>query len=201
MAAGPPGECLLNQDDAPLVERCLRGDERAFGLLLGRYRRPVFSLVLRMVGNREDAQDLAQEAFVRAFRSLHSYDRSRSFASWLFKIASNLTIDFHRKRRLPTFSLSVGEDDQEGRELELADPSQTVLEALMEDEQSRQTEGLVQSLPEKYRIVVLLRHSQEMSYEDMAETLNLPIGTIKARLHRARALLKQKLESLGRGGA
>jgi len=187
----------LNSDDALLVERCLKGDERAYGTLLGRYRRVVYSLVYRMVGNAEEAQDLAQEAFIRAFRNLASYDRSRSFSNWLLKIASNLTIDFHRKRRLKTVSLAVGEDDETGRELELKDTAPSVLDEMLEDEEARQTDGLVRSLPEHYRIVVLLRHAQDLSYEEIADTLGLPVGTVKARLHRARAMLKQKLESRG----
>lgn len=187
----------MNSDDALLVERCLKGDERAYGTLLGRYRRVVYSLVYRMVGNAEEAQDLSQEAFIRAFRNLGSYDRTRSFSNWLFKIASNLTIDYHRKRKLPTVSMAVGEDDEEGREMELLDPTPSVLDNLLEDEEARRTESLVRSLPERYRIVVLLRHAQDLSYEEIAETLSLPVGTVKARLHRARAMLKQKLESRG----
>ncbi len=188
----------MNSDDALLVDRCLKGEERAFGLLLGRYRRPVYSIIYRMVGNAEEAQDLAQEAFIRAFRSLPTYDRSRSFSNWLFKIASNLTIDYHRKRKLKTVSLSVGEDDEEGREIELLDSTPSVLDDILENEEASRTEALVRSLPEPYRIVVLLRHAQDMAYEEIAETLSLPVGTVKARLHRARAMLKQKLESLGR---
>jgi RNA polymerase sigma-70 factor (ECF subfamily) len=188
----------LNSDDSLLVDRCLKGDERAFGLLLGRYRRPVYSIIYRMVGNAEEAQDLAQEAFIRAFRNLPSYDRSRTFSNWLFKIASNLTIDYHRKRKLKTVSLSVGEEDEEGRELELRDEAPSALDNILEEEDANRTESLIRSLPESYRIVVLLRHAQDMAYEEIADTLGLPVGTVKARLHRARALLKQKLESLGR---
>lgn len=188
----------LNQDDALLVQRCLKGEERAYGVLLGRYRRAVYSLIYRMVGNAEEAQDLAQEAFIRAFRSLASYDPNRSFANWLFKIASNLTIDHFRRRRLPTISTSVGEDEDEGRELDLADPTPSVLDSMVEDEDARRTADLVQSLPEHYRIVVLLRHTQDMAYEEIAEALNLPVGTVKARLHRARHMLKTKLEGTGR---
>ncbi len=185
----------MSSDDAPLVERCLKGDERAYGLLLGRYRRAVYSLIYRMVGNAEEAQDLAQEAFIRAFRSLSSYDRTRSFSNWLFKIASNLTIDYHRRRKLRTISLAVGEEEEEGREMELPDPTPSALDHLVEDESSRRTDQLVRALPERYRIVVLMRHSQDMSYEEIATALGLPVGTVKAQLHRARAMLKRKLES------
>jgi RNA polymerase sigma-70 factor (ECF subfamily) len=188
----------LSSDDALLVQRCLRGEERAYGLLLGRYRRAVYSLVYRMVGNAEEAQDLAQEAFIRAFRSLSSYDPQRSFANWLFKIASNLTIDHFRRRRLPTVSTAMFEDEDEGRELDLPDPGPSALDVMVQDEEARLTADLVQSLPEHYRIVVLLRHGQDMAYEEIAETLNLPVGTVKARLHRARHLLKDKLEGRGR---
>ncbi|HVP37751.1 MAG TPA: sigma-70 family RNA polymerase sigma factor [Candidatus Saccharimonadales bacterium] len=188
----------MNSDDALLVQRCLRGEERAYGVLLGRYRRSVYSLIYRMVGNAEEAQDLAQEAFIRAFRSLASYDPQRSFANWLFKIASNLTIDFFRKRRLPTVSTAMGEEEDEGRELDLPDPSPSALDSLVEDEEARLTADLVQSLPEHYRIVVLLRHGQDLTYEEIADALSLPVGTVKARLHRARHMLRDKLEGRGR---
>ena len=187
----------MNSDDALLVQRCLRGEERAYGLLLGRYRRAVYSLVYRMVGNAEEAQDLAQEAFIRAFRSLASYDPGRSFANWLFKIASNLTIDHFRRRRLQTVSTTLAEDEDEGRELDLLDPSPSALDVMVKDEEARLTADLVQSLPEHYRIVVLLRHGQDLAYEEIADALNLPVGTVKARLHRARHMLKRKLESRG----
>src|SRR5205823_13047830 len=170
----------------------------AYGILLGRYRRVVYSLIYRMVGNAEEANDLAQEAFIRAFRNLASYDRSRSFANWLFKIASNLSIDYHRKRKLRTVSMAVGEEGEEGREMEFPDPTPSTLDVLVEQEDAERTGGLVESLPEHYRIVDLLRHSRDLSYEEISETLDLPVGTVKARLHRARAMLKLKLEARGK---
>lgn len=184
----------MPSDDASIVARCLEGDQRAFQELLKRYRRSVYSLTYRMVGHREEARDLAQEVFIRAFRSLHRYDASRPFSSWIFKIASNLCIDYYRKKRLPTVSINdtfEGEDDRP--RVELVDAGPTPDEILASRSEKDRLDVLLQSLPPRYRVVVVLRHKEDMSYEEIAEELDVPIGTVKARLHRAHRLLRTKL--------
>jgi RNA polymerase sigma-70 factor (ECF subfamily) len=181
-------------DDAAIVRRCLSGDQRAYQELLRRYRRSVYSITLRMVGNREEAKDLAQEVFIRAFRSLRRYDPSRPFSSWIFKITSNLCIDYYRKKRLSTISIHetyAGDDDRP--RVELADPSPGPDEVVARKGRKDRLELLLQALPPRYRIVVLLRHKEELSYEEIAEELRIPIGTVKARLHRAHRILRTRL--------
>jgi len=178
--------------DRDLVLRCLENDQEAYRLLLARYERPVYGLVRRMIPNDEDARDLAQEAFVRAFRSLEQFDPGRKFSSWLFRIAHNLCIDHYRRRKLDTVPLVRStEGDEETWDLpdEASDPS----EQFSDRERSRRLLALVESLPPLYRSVILLRHQQGLSYEEIADTMELPLGTIKARIHRAHRLLKEKL--------
>jgi RNA polymerase sigma-70 factor (ECF subfamily) len=182
-------------EDAELVRRCLSGDQRACRDLVRRYERPVYSVLMRVVRSAEDAEDLVQETFVRVFRALDRYDTERPFAAWVFTIASRLAIDHLRRRRVKTVSLTVNEPGSiEERELDVEDtglrPDEVTSHAEEEDRASR----LIASLPEHYRIVVMLRHQQDLSYEEIAEALNLPLGTVKARIHRARALLKDRIQ-------
>ena len=182
-------------DDAALVGKCIEGDERAFRELVGRYQARVYSLAYRMLRVREDAEDITQETFVRMFRAARRYDPERPFSSWLFTIASRLCIDHIRRRRLPTVSMFQREPgSHEEWTLELADPGQRPDEQTEQHEEERRMRALVDRLPEHYRIVVMLRHQEDLSYEEIAEALDMPLGTIKARIHRARALLRDLIE-------
>lgn len=189
---------VQRHSDAELIRRCLANDQSAYGQLLEKYRRQVLSLVWRMVSNREEAQDLAQEAFIRAFRSLHTFDTSRSFPAWLFRITTNLCVDYYRRKKLDTVPLvqSAGQDHEE-RVIEL-ESKDLGPDARYEGKSSAaQLEKMVRALPAPYRIVILLRHQSDLAYEEIAEALNLPIGTVKARLHRAHRMLREKLERWG----
>lgn len=183
--------------DAELIRRCLANDQTAYGQLLARYRRQVLALVWRMVSDREEAQDLAQEAFIRAFRSLHTFDQTRSFPAWLFRITSNLCVDHYRKRKLDTVSLVQGGADGEERTIDLKSEDVGPDEEYADRRGAERLDQLIRTLPAPYRIVVLLRHQSDMAYEEIAEALSLPLGTVKARLHRAHKMLKDKLERLG----
>jgi RNA polymerase sigma-70 factor (ECF subfamily) len=185
----------VSGEDAGLVRRCLAGDEKAYRELVERYQGQVYSLALRMVRRAEDAEDLTQETFVRMFRALARYDLERPFAAWLFTIASRLCIDHIRRRKVSPISLTQRErDSDEEYEIEVEDPGLKPDEAASHAEEGRRTAALIESLPPHYRIVVLLRHVQDLSYEEIAEALHLPLGTVKARIHRARALLKTRME-------
>ena len=184
-----------NHEDAELVRKSLTGDQRACRDLVRRYQRPVFSVLMRVVRRAEDAEDLAQETFVRMFRALDRYDPERPFTAWLFTIATRLAIDHLRRRRVQTVSLTVTEPGStEERELDVEDRGLKPDEVTSNAEEERIAQDLIDSLPEHYRIVILLRHQQDLSYEEIAEALNLPLGTVKARIHRARALLKERIE-------
>jgi RNA polymerase sigma-70 factor (ECF subfamily) len=186
---------VVNTDDTEILKRCLKGDERAYREILDRYRSPIYSLALRMVRQAQDAEDITQETFVRMFRALERYDPTRPFAAWLFTIASRLCIDHLRRRRLKPISLIQRDaSTAEEHEIEIEDPGLLPDELAVHSEEETRTRELIDSLPAHYRIVVVLRHQQDLSYEEIAETLHLPLGTVKARIHRARALLKQRIE-------
>jgi RNA polymerase sigma-70 factor (ECF subfamily) len=148
-----------------------------------------------VVRRSEDAEDLVQETFVKVFKALDRYDPERPFAAWIFTIASRLAIDHFRRRRVQTVSLNVTDPGSgEDRTMDVEDPGLKPDEITSNAEEELQTSELIDSLPEHYRIVVLLRHQQDLSYEEIAEALHLPLGTVKARIHRARALLKDKIQ-------
>lgn len=189
----------MSSVEAGLVRRCLAGDEKAYRELVEMYQGQVFSLALRMVRRREDAEDATQETFVRMFRALERYDTNRPFAAWLMTIASRLCIDQIRRRRVNPVSLTQTEPgSDEAYEMDVEDPGPGPDEITSHSEEERRGNELIQSLPPHYRVVVVLRHLQDLSYEEIAEALNLPLGTVKARIHRAREILKLRLEERGR---
>ncbi|MBI2887270.1 MAG: sigma-70 family RNA polymerase sigma factor [Chloroflexi bacterium] len=174
-----------------LIEEA-KQDSRAFGELVLRYQDRLFNFLYRMTGNREDAQDLAQEVFLRVYKALHRFRPDAPFRPWLYKIAMNLAIN-HAKGRRPTALL---EEDVPSHG-PLASPEGTA--------EQRETQQAIRQaileLPEVYRAVILLRHVDELSYEEMAQVLEVPLGTAKVRLHRARSLLQEKLREAGiKGG-
>ena len=189
--SAPPVELA----DADWVRRALAGEERAFAQLLERYRSRVYGLALRMVQRPEDAADIAQEAFVRAFQALDSFDLSKSFGAWIARIAANLCIDHYRRRRLRLVSLDAPIDsDPNEPSRDLPDPGFLPDEVVSRAESASRMDVLIQGLPPRYRVVILLRYKEDLAYEEIAEILKLPLGTVKARLHRAHHLLKRRLE-------
>ncbi|MFM7230687.1 MAG: RNA polymerase sigma factor [bacterium] len=182
-------------EDAELVRRSLSGDPRACRDLVRRYQRPVYSVIARMVRRAEDAEDLTQETFVKAFRALDRFDTERPFAAWILTIASRLAIDHLRRRRVPTVSMTVTDPGSgEERTMDVVDEGLRPDEVVVHAEEESRAGALIAGLPDHYRIVVLMRHQQDLSYEEIAEALHMPLGTVKARIHRARALLKERLE-------
>lgn len=187
----------MSQPEAGLVRRCLAGDEKAYRDLVEMYQPRVYSLALRMVRRVEDAEDVTQETFVRMFRALDRYDPTRSFGAWLFSIAARLAIDQIRRRKLQPAPLTGRDKDDEEYSIEVEDPGPRPDEVAARNQEERRTRALIETLPPHYRVVVLLRHQQDLSYEEIAEALHLPLGTVKARIHRARALLKERIEKAG----
>lgn len=185
----------MKEEDIQLVARARTGDERAFKALLEKYQRPVFTICLRMVRNRDEATDLAQESFIKVFASLDRYNPAFAFSSWLFKITSNLCIDHLRKRRIHTLAMDEPVESEKGeftRQYESPDP--TPDETFSRNEKMQKLDAGIAALPEHYRIMLVLRHQEDMSYEEIAESLSIPLGTVKARIHRAREMLRAILE-------
>lgn len=185
-------------DERALITRALSGDDDASATLVRIHQATVYSIAYRMVGQRETAQDLAQETFLRAFKALRTFDLNRPFGPWLYRIATNLSINWIKKARLPTVSLDgpqpVSRDDAEPMAIPdtLTEPATRFAEA----EVQAQLRAAILSLPPDYRAVVELRHFQEMTYDEMSQALNVPVGTVKTRLFRARRLLRERLSGL-----
>ncbi|MBI2402278.1 MAG: sigma-70 family RNA polymerase sigma factor [Gemmatimonadetes bacterium] len=187
--------------DQEVVQRARGGQESAYRELLHRYQGPVFSLIYRMVRDRELAEDLAQEAFVKALNALDSYRPEFKFSSWMFKIANNAAIDHLRRRQLDTLSLDGAPGATTPRQMEetsiqLSDKGETPLQAVEARELGSAIEQAIGKLRPEYRACIILRHIEDRPYEEIAEILDLPLGTVKTYIHRARAELKEMLGPL-----
>ncbi len=182
--------------DLKLIRRCKRGEEPAFAELLACYRSPIYGLCYRMTHSAEDARDLAQEVFIKVFSLLDRYDENYAFSSWIFRIATNHCIDHLRRNRLRFMSIDghVGADGEE-IEIQLPDKGPKPDTVLERREAIERLQEVIDDLPPHYRVITLLRHDQELSYEDIATILDLPLGTVKARIHRARAMILQLLKA------
>ncbi len=186
--------------DAELVERVVAGDGEAFRLLVERHQRPVYGLLLRLVRQPALAEDLAQETLIKAYRAIATFDRSRKFSSWLFKIAHNTAIDHLRRKRPPTVPLESDEEDRAGPLARLAAPESGSPEARARGRDLAEAlEETLQALRPDYREAVLLRFQQGLAYEEIAEILDLPLGTVKTHLHRARKQMATALRAAGWG--
>ncbi len=181
---------MTREQEAAVIQAVLDGDVNAYEALVKEYEKNVYNLALRMTGNSEDAYDMSQEAFIKAYNSLSSFRGESKFSVWLYRIVSNVCLDFLRSRnRKPTLSLSVEDDDGDEVEMDIADesqsPEQLLDRALTRDAVRR---GLA-ALPPEHREILLLREIQGLSYEEIAETLGLEEGTVKSRIFRARKKL------------
>ena len=180
--------------DLKTIRRCKRGEEAAFAEILGRYRGAIYNLCYRMTRNSEDARDLGQEVFIKVFSLLDRFDENYAFSSWLFRIGTNHCIDHLRRNRLRFLSLDggVGPDGEE-YEFQLPDSGPAPDTVLQRKEALERLEEVISELPPHYKAITLLRHDQQLSYEEIAEILQLPLGTVKARIHRARNQIQQML--------
>jgi RNA polymerase sigma-70 factor (ECF subfamily) len=184
------------QDDQ-LIARALNGDQKAYEALLIRHRKAIFHVVTKIVRNNDEAQDLVQETFMKAFNALASYRSQYRFSTWLYKIAANSAIDYVRKKRIEALSLDQPIETQDGQvELELADRTWDPEQDLVRKQKLQSIDEAIDSLPDKYREVIIYRHRDDKSYEEIASILKTPVGTVKARIFRARELLKKKLKSI-----
>ena len=185
----------MEQNDADLVRQTLCGHTSAYNGLVMRYQRQVYNLAYRMLGNAEDAGDLVQETFLRAYGALASFRQDASFLTWLYKIASNLCIDQLRSRKARS-ALSLDVELEEGREPAADSRSCSPEELAIRDSVQEVVQRAISNLPEKYRVVVVMRHLQDMSVEEIANVLGMPTGTVKTHLFRAREMLRGRLRSV-----
>jgi RNA polymerase sigma-70 factor (ECF subfamily) len=183
-------------DERELIRRCLARDERAYRELVRTYQGSVTNLAWRITGNADDAAEVAQETFIRVLRSLQTYDPERPFRSWLFKIASNLALDLIRRRKRRPIGLE-NLADEDGPAIEAVDTGPAPDEGMRKEWAGARFAALVAAMPEHYRAILHLRYREEFSYEEIAATLGMPLGTVKVRLHRAHEALRKKLNPEG----
>lgn len=179
-------------EDFDLIDKAIQEhDQQAFASLMQRYRKPVYHMILKMVRNIDDAEDLTIEAFAKAFKNLHRFKKDYTFSTWLFRIATNNSIDFIRKKKLDTTSLdtSYTDDNGEAVSMDVRDKGLNPQEVAIKSQKVELIQMFVTKLPAKYQRLVRLRYFDELSYEEIAEELDAPLGTVKAQLHRARELL------------
>ena len=179
-----------SRNDYNLVLKAREGDQKAYADLMHRYKDSIFFMVLKMVNNREDAMDLTIETFAKAFEKLDKYQPDFAFSTWLFRVATNNCIDFIRKRKLNTTSINLmysaeGDEFELQIKADILDPEETSILK----QQKEVINLLLETLPTRYRNLVTLRYLEELSYEEIAVELDLPLGTVKAQLYRARDLL------------
>jgi len=184
------------QYDFLLVEAALTGEEKAFAKLMSRYKDAIYFMLLKMVNNKNDAEDLTIEAFGKAFKNLHQYSPNYAFSTWLFKIATNNCIDFLRKRRGVYVSIENNQENGDNDSpIKLRSTEPDPEEKLIRIQKAILMRKIVHRLKPRYRILVELRYFREFSYEEIAKELNLPLGTVKAQLFRAREMLFKMIES------
>ena len=184
--------------DFQLIDQAVNEqDEQAFAMLMERYKKPVYHMILKMVRNVDDAEDLTIEAFTKAFKNLYKFKKDFTFSTWLFRIATNNSIDFIRKKKLDTMSLNTAYQDESGANvtIDVKDKNLDPQEEAIKAQKIELIQLFVTKLPAKYQRLVRLRYFKELSYEEIARELEAPLGTVKAQLHRARELLQDLIRN------
>lgn len=179
---------MLEDVDHKIIEEVLKGDGDKFGELIGRYKNGVYSICMRMVGDAEEARDLSQETFIKAYNSLQKYNREYKFSTWIFKIATNLSIDHLRKKKHQALPL----DEKLSMPYDTASAENMYLHHYNKNE----IERVIQELPHDYKALVILYHKEGLSYQSICDVMNLPMSKVKNRLHRARSILKERLKEI-----
>jgi RNA polymerase sigma-70 factor (ECF subfamily) len=188
-------------EDKALVRRAIAGEQRAYSELVKRHKRGIERLIrpIARTATSDEIEDLVQEAFTKAFLHLSSYSEEYAFSTWLYRIATNHAIDHLRRKKLSMFSISAppggGEkSDDESKDFEIVDNSWVPEQLMLSEERSHIIEDAIEQLPENYKKIIKLRHNDDLEYDEIAKVLNLPMGTVKVHLHRARAALGKMLD-------
>jgi RNA polymerase sigma-70 factor (ECF subfamily) len=182
-------------EDSETIKEALAGNQDAYARLMKKYHDTIYHLIYRMIHDKEEVEDLTQEAFIKAFASLKNFNDEYAFSTWLYKIASNNCIDYLRKKKLKTYSIDKPVEAKDSDYVyELPDTTYEPDKHIIEQQQQEMIQSAIDALPEKYRIVIVLRHQEEKNYEEIAEMLDLPLGTVKAHIFRAREMLYKYLK-------
>lgn len=181
-------------EDDRFVADALAGNENSYKKLVDKYDRPIFFHIRKMIKEKEMVEDLVQEVFIKAFKNLKTYSNEYAFSTWLYRIATNHTIDYLRKKKLQTFSINDPIKTKDGdMEVQLPDETFATDQPIIKKERKAIVQNAITNLPEKYRAVIQMRHMEELSYDEIAVELDLPLGTVKAHIFRARELLYKAL--------
>ncbi|MDR1866486.1 MAG: sigma-70 family RNA polymerase sigma factor [Bacteroidales bacterium] len=183
------------QLDVELVHRAIEGSQKAYAELMGRYRDTIYFMLLKMVSNTADAEDLTIEAFGKAFKSIRQYEPKFAFSTWLFKIATNNAIDFLRRKKMNSVSIEEALHEVDAAPVHIRSEHSNPEESLITEQKILMLRSVVATLKPRYRRLVELRYFYEYSYEEISGEMNLPIGTVKAQLFRARELLQNILRN------
>ena len=182
-------------EDSRNIKKALKGDQVAYRAILKKYHDQVYNLLYRMVHDKDEVEDLTQEAFIKAFNSLKNFNEEFAFSTWLYKIATNNCIDYIRKKKLATFSIDKPLESKDGEySFEIPDTTYQPDKDLIAGQRTKILEEAVNALPEKYRQVILMRHTEDKDYQEIADELHLPLGTVKAHIFRAREILYKRLK-------
>ncbi len=193
-SSDPTSPSESSEQDRSLVQQALEGDEQAYKALMDKYRKALTIHVQRIVTRQGEVDDLVQESFIKAFSALNSYSVDYAFSTWLYKIATNHAIDYLRKKKLQTYSIDKPRETKDGElEFELPDMTYRPDRHILADQRKQLIQEAIDALPPKYYRVIVMRHQQELSYEEIARELDLPLGTVKAHIFRARELLNKYL--------
>jgi RNA polymerase sigma-70 factor (ECF subfamily) len=188
-------DSVSRDEDNALVRRALKGDRKAFEMIILKYQQPLLNYLGRLTGEREQAQDFTQEVFLKVHASLSSFQPRFKFSTWLFKIASNFMIDFWRKKKISAVSLDRTRDDGENPcSLQVPDAGPPVAKKYELAQIKKRIEGALERVPEELRELFVLRHINEFSYEEIAEIKGLPVGTVKNRVFQTKEMLRGLLE-------
>jgi RNA polymerase sigma factor (sigma-70 family) len=200
--APPPSTSSIDQrkldsrsEDSRIIQDALKGDDAAYKKLMNKYHDAIFNFIYRMVRDKHQVEDLTQEAFIKAFASLKSFNDEYAFSTWLYKIATNNSIDYIRRRKLQMYSIDKPiEAADSDYSFELPDETYQADKDIIRGQRAQLLNEAIAALPEKYRKVIQLRHVEERTYEEIAKQLKLPIGTVKAHIFRAREILYKSLK-------
>jgi len=182
------------KEDRQLIHAAIKGDQPAYKRLMKKYHDQISNLIFRIIHRREQVEDLTQEVFIKAFASLKSFNEEYAFSTWLYKIATNSSIDYIRKKKLSTFSIDkpIAMEESDST-YELPDSTYEPDKHIIQRQKIHIIQEAINQLPEKYKRVIIMRHSEERDYTEIAKALKLPIGTVKAHIFRARELLNKYL--------
>ena len=176
-------------EDDKWVQLAVKGDEKAYAALSNKYQRPLYFHIRKMIRDVDYVDDLVQDIFMKAFKNLKNYKNDYAFSTWLYRIATNHTIDYLRKKKLDTFSINIDSSDEDHALIQLKDEDTYTDEPMIRRQRKNKVHEAIDQLPEKYRLIILKRHIEEKSYQEISEEMDIPLGTVKAHIFRARELL------------